>query len=206
MVLYYIMDTQCGWCYGFSETIKKVAENLPSPVTLVVLPGGMWVGDHKKVVDQSFARYIRSATKRISDLTGKQFGEGFLERFERPLILDSLPGSLAIEAVKTIAPESVLRYLSRLHEASFLEGEDTEDVQLYFDLAEELAIDIDLFEALYDSEENKHQTYESFEHTKALGATSYPSLILEIEEAYYPIDADYNQPEAILKTIQTLIA
>ena len=46
--IYYVMDTMCGWCYGFSDVITKIQEKYKEVYDFSILPGGMWVGDKVK--------------------------------------------------------------------------------------------------------------------------------------------------------------
>jgi putative protein-disulfide isomerase len=39
--LYYCYDAYCGWCYGFSPVIKKIAADYKEQLAFDVLSGGM---------------------------------------------------------------------------------------------------------------------------------------------------------------------
>ncbi|MBZ9686939.1 hypothetical protein G9F72_011440 [Clostridium estertheticum] len=53
--IYYVMDTMCGWCYGFSDVITKIHEKHKDKYDFEIIPGGMWMGDMEA---QSFPTVI----------------------------------------------------------------------------------------------------------------------------------------------------
>src|SRR4051812_21753261 len=75
--LYYCYDAYCGWCYGFSPVISRIAEEYKDRLTFEVLSGGMI----RHETPQHFgpiARYVQTAYTRVEELTGIKFGEDFL--------------------------------------------------------------------------------------------------------------------------------
>jgi len=42
--LIYCYDAYCGWCYGFSPVIKKIAEDYKDIFDIGVFCGGMMIG------------------------------------------------------------------------------------------------------------------------------------------------------------------
>ncbi|WP_315819016.1 hypothetical protein [Paraflavitalea speifideaquila] len=45
ITIYYCYDAYCGWCYGFSPVIKRIAEEYKDRVSFEVLSGGMIISD-----------------------------------------------------------------------------------------------------------------------------------------------------------------
>lgn len=39
----YVWDAYCGWCYGFSNSIRTLHENHPE-ISLTLVSGGLFVG------------------------------------------------------------------------------------------------------------------------------------------------------------------
>ncbi|MEI9933445.1 MAG: thioredoxin domain-containing protein [Ferruginibacter sp.] len=44
-ILIYCYDAYCGWCYGFSPVIKKIAQQYQKELDIEVLSGGMLIGE-----------------------------------------------------------------------------------------------------------------------------------------------------------------
>lgn len=44
MKVTYVMDPQCGWCYGNSENITALQKEFEEEFDFELLVGGMWLG------------------------------------------------------------------------------------------------------------------------------------------------------------------
>ena len=51
-LLIYCYDAYCGWCYGFSPVIKKIAEEYKDKLDIEVLSGGMMIGEGKMPIEK----------------------------------------------------------------------------------------------------------------------------------------------------------
>ena len=58
--IFYCYDAYCGWCYGFSPVIKRLAENYSDRVEFEVLSGGMIVPEQPVPISAT-AHYIDKA-------------------------------------------------------------------------------------------------------------------------------------------------
>ena len=90
--LIYLMDPYCGWCYGFSPVIAKIAREYSDKLAFDVLSGGMILPE-EPVHFAPMARYIQTAYKRVEELTGIRFGEDFLWHVFHPDETDWFPDS-----------------------------------------------------------------------------------------------------------------
>ena len=46
-VIYYCYDAYCGWCYGFSPVIKKIADEYKDLLSLCMLRFSAWYKNHQ---------------------------------------------------------------------------------------------------------------------------------------------------------------
>ena len=67
--LIYCYDAYCGWCYGFSEVMKKINSTYKNKLEIEVLSGGM-VLPETPVHISATAGYIKGAYKNVEELTG----------------------------------------------------------------------------------------------------------------------------------------
>jgi len=179
--LFYIMDTMCGWCYGFTEVINKTYEAFKSEFDFNLVPGGLWIGVEVKTVDESLARSIRSYNENISELTGARFGEAFDKNIlqNNGFILDSMPGAKAIVTFNILKKDYALLYLKKIQEAFFFNGLNTNDWNLYADLAVGFGLSKNLFKEKYDSKETMKLTVENFTFSQKLGVSGFPSIVVK---------------------------
>lgn len=117
--IYYVMDTMCGWCYGFSDVITKIQEKYKEIYDFNILPGGMWINDNVKIMNASLADYIKSHNRQIEQLTGKKFGEGFNKNIlqNTDMILDSFSGAKAVVLIQRLKKDAAFKFLKKIQEA-----------------------------------------------------------------------------------------
>ena len=81
--LIYCYDAYCGWCYGFSPVIKKIAEEYQDRFPLEVLSGGMIISEKPQPII-NVANYIQKAYRTVEEYTGIKFGKDFLWHIFNP--------------------------------------------------------------------------------------------------------------------------
>lgn len=177
--IYYVADIMCGWCYGFSDVINSIHEKYKEVYDFSVLPGGMWVGDNVETMNRSLADYIKSHSRRIEELTGKKFGEGFNKNIleNDNIILDSLPGAKAVILIQRLKKDIAFEFLKKIQEALFIEGKDTNSLELYTEIAESFGISKEEFEKEFLSEDLKEETFKYFNMVSKMGVASFPTVI-----------------------------
>ncbi len=60
----YCYDAYCGWCYGFSPVIKKIAGDYKDEMEIEVLSGGMMIGEGVMPIEK-IGPYIQTAYKSV---------------------------------------------------------------------------------------------------------------------------------------------
>ena len=120
----YLFDPLCGWCYGASPVIAKLAALPAYEVTL--LPTGLFANRHAPLMDAGFAAYAWSNDQRIARLTGQPFSEQYQSKVlaDRKSRLDSSTATLALTAVALTAPEREIDALQTIQAARYVDGRD----------------------------------------------------------------------------------
>ena len=107
MTLIYCYDAYCGWCYGFSPVIKKIAEEYKDKLDIEVLSGGMMVGEEAMPIEK-IGPYIQTEYKRVEELSGIKFGEDFLWHINNPdksdWVMNSEKAAIALCILKEYYP------------------------------------------------------------------------------------------------------
>ncbi len=103
-IAYLFFDPLCGWCYGASAILEKLAA-LPD-FSFALAPTGHFAGSGARPMDNGFAAFAWANDQRISRLSGQPFSEAYrrnvLGDHTRPF--DSGPATLAITAVALHCP------------------------------------------------------------------------------------------------------
>ena len=209
-VVYYCYDAYCGWCYGFSPVIKKIATAFKDKLSFEVLSGGMIPKENARPIS-AIAGYISEAYHRVEETTGIKFGEDYLWHIFNPDKSDwyqhSEKSAIALCIVKEIQPEQQVAFAADLQYALHYEGRDLTDDEAYRHLLEKYVIPEEEFYTKLNSEEYKEKAHYEFALCKQLQATSFPQVLLQVaDQKFYLLAKGYTDYETLKKRIQTVLA
>ncbi len=205
-ILIYCYDAYCGWCYGFSPVIKRIAEEYSSQLDVEVLSGGMMIGENKMSIEK-IGPYIQSAYKRVEEVTGIKFGDDFLWHTanldKSDWIMNSEKPAIALSILKEIYPERQLEFAGDLQYALNYEGRDLDDDEAYRHLLEKYTISEDDFYTKLKSDEYKEKAYYEFALCKQLNVDSYPQVLIQLHSnKFYLITKSFSTYEEVKKGIE----
>jgi len=205
-ILIYCYDAYCGWCYGFSPIIKKIAEEYSFQLDVEVLSGGMMIGENKMPIEK-IGPYIQGAYKRVEEVTGIKFGDDFLWHTANPdksdWVMNSEKPAIALCILKEIYPERQLEFAGDLQYALNYEGRDLDDDEAYKHLLEKYTISEDDFYTKLKSDEYKEKAYHEFALCKQLNVDSYPQVLIQLHSnKFYLITKGFSTYEEVKKGIE----
>jgi putative protein-disulfide isomerase len=205
-ILIYCYDAYCGWCYGFSPIIKKIAEEYSFQLDVEVLSGGMMIGENKMPIEK-IGPYIQGAYKRVEEVTGIKFGDDFLWHTANPdksdWVMNSEKPAIALCILKEIYPERQLEFAGDLQYALNYEGRDLDDDEAYRHLLEKYTISEDDFYTKLKSDEYKEKAYYEFALCKQLNVDSYPQVLIQLHSnKFYLITKSFSTYEEVKKGIE----
>ncbi len=208
-LLIYCYDAYCGWCYGFSPVIKKIAAAYNDKLDIEVLSGGMMIGESKMPIEK-IGPYIQGAYKRVEELTGIKFGEDFLWHVFNPdksdWVMNSEKPAIALCIFKEIFPEQQLAFASDLQYALNYEGRDLDDDEAYRHLLEKYKLNADDFYTKLKSPEYKEKAYYEFALCKQLQVTGFPTVLLQTGETkFYLVAQGFTAYEDVHARIENIL-
>lgn len=208
--LIYCYDAYCGWCYGFSPVIKKVAEEYKDKMQVEVLSGGMVLPENPVHISAT-AGYIKDAYKTVEEYTGIKFGQDYLWHINNADQSDWFPSSekpaIALSIFKEIYPERQVEFIADMQYGLYMEGRDLTDNEAYRHLLEKYVINADEFYKKMKQEEYKEQAYYEFQLCKQLQVTGFPQLLMQITETKFHLLArGYTDYETLVKRIELVLA
>ncbi len=209
--LIYAYDPLCGWCFGFHPVIEKIAERFRESLHIQVIPGGLAIDENAQTISEGYS-YIYTALKQTEETTGVEFGENFkLLAEEGSYFYDSEPACIAQTVVNKLSPDQALTFAGNLHNALFINGENLNEPEILGKIADESGIDSEKFQAEYQKDSIRKETREMFEWCKKMGASAFPTLLLQIEEetglisrGYRPFDTIESHLHHLLNNIKKL--
>ena len=204
--LLYFFDPLCGWCYGFSATMKKVEEFYSDDFQIEVYSGGMIRGERVGMLS-AIADYIKESLGRVEEMSGVRFGEAFKQKLngDGDLFLSSDPPSKALAVIKKHFPEKALKYAEALQALVYEQGKNSDDREALADLAHSFGMEKSAFIQEWESEDSLKWAEEDYYMSHSFGVQGYPALIAEAGGQYYLIAKgfrDYSSLQPILEELK----
>ncbi|WP_017901571.1 DsbA family protein [Pseudomonas asplenii] len=202
--LHYIYDPLCGWCYGAKPLVQAASQVLP--VTLH--GGGMMAGNNRQFVSPNLRDYVMPHDRRIAEYTGQPFGQAYFEGLLRDssAVFDSAPPTSAVLAAEALGGRG-LELLGKLQTAHYLEGRRIADADVLLELATELGLEPQAFQAAFERNGGAVAA-EHFKNSRALlsrvGGQGFPTLVLEREGRFSLVDLGLylGKPEAFVQSLR----
>jgi len=203
MILYYVHDPMCSWCWGFKPVLEQLRDSLPAEIEMKFLLGGLAPDTDSPMPDNMQAQ-IKSTWKRIQEtIPGTQFNYDFWDKCipKRSTYLSCR----AVLAAGNQQQEKSFEMITAIQEAYYLHALNPSEISTLHNLASNIGLNVQAFSDDIESAEIKKQLSAEIAMARRLGADSFPSLVLNINDKYYPIALDYNHSDIILEHIRSFI-
>lgn len=198
--LIYFGDPMCSWCYGFGPEIRKVIEQLPS-IEFELILGGLRPYGKDKILGMK--KFLLKHWTKIESTTGQKFSYEILD--DPDFVYDTEPSNRAIVLARHMGYEDVLGFYEAVQFAFYAEGENVLSKSTFVDIAKSLGLDGKKYEELFDSEDIKAATRDSFSYTIECGVNAFPTMVLDTGDRKHLISRGYQKSEALLEKINQII-
>jgi putative protein-disulfide isomerase len=207
--LFYCYDAYCGWCYGFSPVINRIAEQYQDLLPTEVLSGGMIIIEPSRPITVT-AGYMQQLYKTVEESSGVRFGEDYLWHIFNPDKSDWFPNSekpaIALCVFKEYYPDKQVAFAADLQFALFGEGRDLCDDEAYRGLLEKYQVPQDRFYEGLASPVFKEKAYYEFSLVKQLRVTAFPALLLKEDETrFFMLSRGYTDYDTLKKRLDTVL-
>ncbi|MDT9675600.1 DsbA family protein [Pseudomonas lini] len=185
MILHYIYDPLCGWCYGAKPLVQAAQSVLP----VIAHGGGMMTGANRQTVSPQLRNYVMPHDRRIAEYTGQPFGEAYFEGLLRDetAVFDSAPPIAAVLAAEQIAGRG-LALLGRLQTAHYVEGQRIADEAVLLELATQTGLEPEAFQQAFDEADIEHHIKDSRALLAKVGGQGFPTFALEQDGQFTLVD------------------
>lgn len=205
----YCYDAYCGWCYGFSEVMKKIASEYKDVLDFEVLSGGMVLPEEPVSIGAT-AKYIEGAYKRVEETTGAKFGGDYLWHIKHPEQSDWFPHSekpaIALCIFKEYYPEQQVSYAADLQYALHFEGRDLTDNDAYLHLLDKYNIPPEEFYTKLMDDEYQEKAHYEFALCKQLQVTGFPAAFVQTSDTkFHMIVRGYTDFESLKERVEKLL-
>ncbi|MEN1833797.1 hypothetical protein AAIM60_12980 [Pseudomonas lijiangensis] len=217
LILRYLFDPLCGWCYASAPTLARLAEEFPEELELC--PTGLFSGKGARRLTREFATHARTNDRRIAFMTGQRFSSDYFENIlgVDGLSFDSTAMNLALTAVRSVAPQFETKLLSRLQIVRYIDGLDTSRLDIVEQVVQEFLRNLGHTKEANDFPQHLRrdptlQTQTHIRISNANGAlarsevSGVPLLLVEKGESIYPVSGAslYSDTDSLINQIRKI--
>jgi putative protein-disulfide isomerase len=179
--LHYIFDPLCGWCYAAAPLVAA-ARSVPG-LKVAFHGGGMMTGANRRPITPQWREYVMPHDRRIAEMTGQPFGEGYFEGLLRDTgaVMDSEPPTTAILAAESLRAGGGLDMVHRLQQAHYVEGRRIADADVLAEMAVDIGCDTEAFKAAFarlSGEATAQHIAEGRQLLQRAGGQGFPTFVL----------------------------
>lgn len=188
LILHYIYDPYCGWCYAAAPLIAAARQVLP----IRLHGGGMWAADKRTRVTPVLRDHVIRHDRRIAKLTGQVFGAAYFDGLlhDVDVVFDSETPIAAIQAAEALSRRG-LDMLSAVQRGHYVEGRRIADRRVLVELAQHLGFGAEVFDQMLDRQLGKgsfRHLAESRELLRRVGQGGFPTTVLEQSGTYWVVE------------------
>lgn len=183
LVLHYIFDPLCGWCYAAAPLVKAARDI--AGLELQWHGGGMLTGAQRRTITADWRAHVLPHDQRIAQMTGQPFGTAYTDGLLNAVgtVLDSEPPTTAMLAAQALGGKG-LDLLARMQQAYYVQGQALTDAALLQNLAADIGIDAQAFAAQYAAltgAATQAHMAQSRQLLQSIGGQGFPSFALEFD-------------------------
>ncbi len=197
--VFYVADPMCSWCWGFTPTLRGMAQALEGTAQLTFIMGGLRPLT-RTPMDEAQRAEIEHHWQSVEERSGQTFDYDFFQRGE--FIYDTEPACRAVCVVRAIARPLVLDFFEAVQRAFYAENRDVTDLGVLSEIARKQGVDHVSFEERFSDVASAYETAGDFHAARQLGVTGYPSVILRKGEDFALLTAGYQDWNAINEPLE----
>lgn len=197
-VLYYVHDPMCSWCWGFNATLEALIAALPEGVEVRRLLGGL-AEDSDEPMDDDTRAMVQGSWQRIeANIPGIRFNFDFWEKCQPRR--STYPACRAVLAARKQGRDEDMN--KAIQAAYYQQARNPSDVSTLLELAGELGLDVECFDADLRSDEIEKALQAEITLAREMFVDSYPALVLKDGASEWRIPVEYNDCRPMLELIE----
>lgn len=201
--VFYVADPMCSWCWGFTPTLRGMAQALEGKAQLTVIMGGLRPLT-RTPMDEAQRAEIEHHWQSVAERSGQPFDYDFFQRGD--FVYDTEPACRAVCVVRAIARPLVLDFFEALQRAFYAENRDITDAAVLSEIARKQGVDHVAFEERFADVASAYETAGDFHAARQLSVTGYPTVILRKGEDFALLTAGYQDWNAIKEPLEGWLA
>lgn len=204
----------CSWCYAFKPVFQqlrhKLATQLTTPLNFTMLLGGL-APDTQEPMSEALRQQLHDTWLRIEKkLPATQFNYNFWLQWQisKPR-RSTYPACRAVITAHHFDKQDSHYYeegmINAIQDAYYQQALNPSDNTVLDTLAKQIGLPYKAFQMVFHSPETQQILEQQITQCQQMKTQSYPSLVLKLDNSYWPIAIDYYHADSIMETITTLI-
>jgi putative protein-disulfide isomerase len=201
----YVFDGYCGWCWGISEVVSRLAREFSDRFRFSALSGGLITGERIGPL-RDFSAYIEKAIPRVAQMTGAHFSEAYVARIrDRNTMQDSRVPAAVFAAVLSAKPDTDSIGLAHdILMLNFTEGRDISRYEEYSSLLQTYGLDVEPTLAALAENRYLPAAEQQFTFARDIGAEAFPTIVYGLDGQYFPLCQGYQSYENLAHALDVL--
>jgi putative protein-disulfide isomerase len=201
--LIYVHDPMCSWCWGFRTNFENLCKQLPAGLSVNRLLGGL-APDNDQPMPAELQSKLQDTWRQIQTrIPGTRFNFDFWRDCHPRR--STWPACRAVIVARQFDPTLESPMIEAIQRAYYLEARNPSDADTLAALASQLGLDVVDFAIRLDAAETHDILEQEITQARRMGADSFPSLRLQIDQSFWPVPVDYTEVRPMLETIQSLL-
>ena len=196
MILHYVHDPMCSWCWGYRPAWEKLRSNLPGGIIVNNVLGGL-APDNADPMPAELQAQIQGHWRRIRQMLGTEFNFDFWTLCEPRR--STYPACRAVLAAGRQQREEDM--ILAIQQAYYLRAMNPSDDETLVQLAGELGLDTDRFTTDLNAAGTHDALLGQVHKARQWRVPGFPSLVLETPDSVHHIALDYKDYRVSLEAI-----
>jgi len=185
-ILYYVYDPMCSWCWGYRNTWLQLSQMMDKKMLIQYQLGGL-ASDTDIEMPIELQVSLQGIWRNIQARLGTEFNFDFW-RLCTPQ-RSTYPACRACLIAREEGKEKEM--LFAIQQAYYLHAKNPSLKETLVELAANIGLNVDEFEAKLTANEINKKLEQEIGSSRQLPIQGFPSLVLEVEGKYLPIQIDY---------------
>lgn len=199
MILYYVHDPMCSWCWGFRPTWAEIKSQLPENIQVKYLLGGLAPDSQEPMPEEmqvAIAGYWRKIQQHIP---GTEFNFDFWDECEPRR--STFPACRAVIAARKQQANIEIDMIEAIQCAYYMKAQNPSDDATLIEIAACLGLDKTKFTKDLNAPETQKILESEMNTGRQIGVQGFPSMILVNNNHIQYIPLDYNDANKALRFI-----
>lgn len=199
MKLFYVHDPMCSWCWAFRPAWSEIVRALPPAISTQRVLGGL-APDSDVPMPETTREYVQRNWRKIQQVVpNTAFNYDFWTQCQPRR--STYPACRAVIAAMNQDHQYEEAMILAIQQAYYLQARNPSDDATLIALAAEIGLNRQRFVQNLNHPSTREALLRQIAFSQGLGASGFPSLILENRTGYRKIDFDYNNPAVVLDAL-----